>query len=531
MTDSTDAGTRFHRRELLKAGVYGSVLAVAGSLAGCGSSSSDAPSSLAATAAPKRGGNLRVTLLGGGSADTLDAQKWVTYPDLARVSSLYDPLVRPDADDRPALWLAEEISPYKGSAKAWVVRVRSGVEFHNGKEVTADDVLYSFQRVLKPSSPLEGETALAAVDIAAARKLDKYTVLFPMKFGFSSFVSQLYSSYASNIIPVGYDPRHPVGTGPFKLQSFVPGVQSVFVRNDNYWLSPQPYLDTLTIIDGSDTVSQINALQAAQTDAVANIEPTAVAGLLGQGGIKILNAKTSAYTPITMRVDVPPFNDVRVRQAMRLLVNRQQTVTTAFDGYAVAGNDVFGISDPDFDHSLVRQQDVDQAKTLLKAAGHSDLSTTLVTSAVANGLVSGAEVFAQQAAAAGVHVSVQNVPYATFFNSQYLQRPFSQDFWFPGYYLALVAQETIKGAPYNETHWNDAEYTSLYYQANATLDPAQISSILQRMQEIDFERGGLIIPTFNNNVDAYTAKLEGFEPYASAIPLGGCHFERVWFNS
>jgi peptide/nickel transport system substrate-binding protein len=531
MTISTNSAKEISRRDLLAAGLFGSAALATGALAGCGPSPSAPSNTSAVSTKPKRGGNLRVTLLGGGSADTLDAQKWVTYPDIARSCALYDPLVRCDALDGPQLWLAEEISPYKNSAKAWIVRVRSGVEFHNGKEVTADDVLYSFQRVLNPKNPLEGDTALAAVDVASARKLDKYTVLFPMMFGYSSFVSQLYSSYASNIIPVGYDPSHPVGSGPFKLESFTPGVQSVFARNENYWLSPEPYVDTLTIIDGSDTASQINAMLASDTDAIGNIEPAAVAELLGRGGIKVLNAKTSAYTPITMRVDVAPFNDVRVRQAMRLLVDRQEIVDTAFDGYAVVGNDLFGVSDPDYDHSLVRHQDVGQAKHLLKAAGHENLTTTLVTSPVANGLVTSAEVFAQQAKAAGVNVLIQNVPYSTFFNSEYLQRPFSQDFWFPGFYLAMVAQETLKGAPYNETHWNNDEYASLYYQANATLDPNLIREIIHRMQEIDFNEGGLIIPTFNNNVDAYTAKLEGFQSYASAIPFGGCHFESVWFTA
>ena len=410
-------------------------------------------------------GNLRVGLTGGASTDTLDPDSDVTTPDVSRQISLFNPLVRNNALDRPELVLAEEITPDNSSATSWTIRLRKGVTFHNGKELTAEDVIYTFTRILNPKAPLEGALSLSPIDLKNIKTLDPHTLRVPMTRPYASFVGQL-SGGQDFIVPVGFDAKHPIGTGPFKYKSFTPGVQSVVVRYDNYWQHPLPYLDSVTVVEFADPTSQINALISGQLDAIGNIPPVAVKQLASIPGISILNSKTAAYNPFTMRVDKPPFNDVHVRQAMRLLVNRQEIVDLAYDGYAVVGNDIFGIADPDYDFSLVRHQDVDQARSLLRSAGQSDLTVNLVTSSISNGVVESATVFAQQAKQAGVTVNMTNLPTASFFGPEYLQRPFSQDVWFPSLYLVLVGEETVgPAAPFNETHFDDPTYIGLYNNA------------------------------------------------------------------
>src|SRR5581483_7246969 len=176
--------------------------------------------------------------------------------------------------------------------------------------------------------------------------------------------------------------------------------RSVVVKNTNFWQSGLPYLDSVTVIDFSDNIALQDALTTGVIHAGGAFDGPQLASLATTKGIKAIASHTGAITPFTMRVDQAPFNDVRVRQAMRLLVDRPQLIDSALDGYGTVGNDVFASYGPNFDHSLTREQDIPKAKTLLKQAGHEDLTVTLTTSPVATGTVAMATVLAQQAKAA-----------------------------------------------------------------------------------------------------------------------------------
>jgi extracellular solute-binding protein (family 5) len=165
------------RRTVLKSLAAAGALAVPGlGIAACGGSSTPAPSSSAPQV--KKGGTLRVALTGGSSSDTLEAQSAITTVDFARIFQLNEPLIGFGPDAHLVRILAEELTP-SSDATSWVVRVRSGVTFHNGKPLTADDVIYSLKRVVNPKAPLPGAAPLAAVDIAGMKKLDSRTVRIP----------------------------------------------------------------------------------------------------------------------------------------------------------------------------------------------------------------------------------------------------------------------------------------------------------------------------------------------------------------
>jgi peptide/nickel transport system substrate-binding protein len=322
-----------------------------------------------------------------------------------------------------------------------------------------------------------------------------------------------------------------IGTGPFKFKSFTKGQRSVFVKNPNYWQSGLPYADTLTIIDFPDATSLADALTTGQIQGAGTLEPAQIPALDNADGVKVVISKSGSIIPFTMRVDQAPFKDVRVRQAMRLLVDRPQMIDSALDSYGTVANDVFSPFDPDFDSSQVRQQDIPQAKSLLKAAGHQDLSVTLVTSPVLTGVVAMATVFAQQAKAAGVNVNLKNVPTGTFFGqNSYLVNAFSQDYYSYFPYLAQVAQSMLVGSPFNETHNNNPAYAKLYQQANAAATDALRKEILHEMQVIDFTEGGYIIPAYTDTLDAYSNKITGYAPSKTGQPLSGYGFARFAFT-
>ena len=471
-----------------------------------------------------------VAVLGGSSSDTLDGDAEVSTPDLIRVTALYNGLVTYDISGTTVVnELAEELEP-NSDATQWTIRVRPDVTFHNGKTLGAEDVAYTIRRIANPSKPLNGYSVLSAVDLNNIETLDARTIRIHLKQPLATLPEQLYPSYNYGIVPVGYDPKKPVGTGPFKYKSFTPAVQSVFDRNENYWKSGVPYLDSVTIVDSySNDTTALSALQAGNVDVYSEASLTVVPEAEKIAGVKAVISNTGQWIPFTMRVDQAPFNDVRVRQAMRYIVDRPQVVKVAFDGFAAVGNDVFGQHDPDYDASLKREQDIEQAKFLLKKAGHENLTVELVTSDIAGGAVNCAQVLAQQAKAAGVTINLNNVPSSTFFGPNYLKWVFAQDYWDYNPYLSQVAQATLPTSPFNECHFDNPTYIALYAQANSTLDAAKRREITHEMQMIDFTEGGYIIPAYNKIVDLMSTSVNGFPSDAGAgIPLGNCSWETAW---
>jgi len=518
------------RRQFLRGAVATGALAGAGGLLSACSSggpgSSGASASPSAAGAPRRGGDLKVGLTGGSGTDTLDPHKGLTYLDTARAQALYQPLLQLDTKAQAEFVLAEEISPH-GSTSEWVIRLRPGITFHDGKPLTADDVIFTLRRII--TGKLTGSTPLGPIDVKGLKALDQHTVRVPMTSPYGSFLDQLAYWYYLYIVPVGFDPKKPNGTGPFKYKSFTPGQRSVFVRNGSYWRSGLPYVDTLTVIDFSDSASLQNALTTGVIHGAGALEGPQITALKSTPGVRTVVSHTGAITPFTMRVDQAPFNDVRVRQAMRLLVDRPQLIRSALNGYAAVGADVSSPYDPDYDSSLHRQQDIAQAKHLLKKAGQENLTVQLVTSPVATGTVAMATVLEQQAKAAGVTINLKTVDPTTFFGANYLQWTFSQDFYNYSPYLAQVAQSLLPTSPFNETHWHLPKYVALNKQANATANPATRKQIEHEMQLIDFNEGGYIIPAFIDALDAYSTKITGYSAARVGQPLSDFDFEHYWF--
>jgi peptide/nickel transport system substrate-binding protein len=194
-------------------------------------------------------------------------------------------------------------------------------------------------------------------------------------------------------------------------------------------------------------------------------------------------------------------------------------------------NDIFGKFFPDYDSSLAqREQNIDQAKSLLRQAGQQDLTVQLVTADVATGMVEQAQVLAQQAQAAGVTIKVNEVTSAQIYGSNFLNWEFSQDYWYGKDYLYQMSLNTITGASDDEDHFNSPAFDALYAQANRTADPAKRAQIIAEMQTIDYNEGGYLIPYYSNIVDAFSSKVGGLQPAGKVgLPLGSYSFENAYF--
>ena len=142
--------------------------------------------------------------------------------DFSRIDNLYEPLVGLTPEAQPVNVLAEELTP-NAKATEWTVRVKQGITFHNGKTLTADDVIYTFQQILNPKAPAAAAAGLASIDAKGMTKLDAYTVRIPCSTPFATLGQALAIPGYSDIIPVGFNPAAPVGTGPFKAEELQPG--------------------------------------------------------------------------------------------------------------------------------------------------------------------------------------------------------------------------------------------------------------------------------------------------------------------
>lgn len=527
--NSSVFGTSVTRRQLF-AGAAG--VALTTGLAACSGSQPSGNGNPAPTGSPKRGGNFRLGVTGGGAKDIFDGQNIITKPDQARLVSAFETLLTFDDDYQLTKdGLAEDV--VADSPTQYTISLRKGIEFHNGKTMTADDVVYSLQRIATEENGLTGFAATATFDVAGIKKLDKYTVRLPLKSP-DSTVPQTLASYTFGMVPVGYKafPSDQIGTGAYKLKSFTPGQESVSERHPNYWR--ESYFDTVTITNFADSTAQVNALLGGQIDAMTDV-PTSQVKVLESNSMVPLISKTGGWVPLCMAIDMAPFDDNRVRQAMRLIVDREAMIQQIASGYGFLANDLYAPFDPGYNDSLPqRTQDIDQAKSLLKAAGAEGLTVDLNTTNGAAGMVSLATVFATQAKEAGVTVNVKNIP--NYYGDQYLKLAFSVDFWGTRGYLNQVQQGSLPSAPYNETHWppksgEGSNFASLYQQALAATDEAKRNELQMEMQRLEYENGGYIIPFFGSLIDGHSPKVAGLSPSKGTLNLAtfGHGYRTIWF--
>jgi peptide/nickel transport system substrate-binding protein len=517
---------RITRDQLLRGALgVGASVALGGTLAGCGGSGSSASSAVGGQ--PRHGGKLRIAYIGGGTSETLDPNAPVADIDDTRTVNLFDGLVRLDPHLNLKYLLAESFES-NTAGDEWTVRLRKGVTFHDGSPLTVDDVLYTLQRIANPKNALNGQSGVFWIDFPRVKKLDPLTLRLPLTQTNQLFPYFLTDSYWA-IVKTGTTKfTHPIGTGPFEFVKWTPGQYSLFKRNKHYWDHGKPYLDELELLSIPDPTARFNALQGGQVDGIESLSYSQANNLKQSKQSTVLEATGSSMVPIYMAVDLFPFQDVRVRQAMRLIADRPQLVQEAQSGYGTIGNDIFGKGLPHYDSSIPqRTQDLEKAKFLLKAAGHEGLKITLYTSTVATGMLESATVFAHQAAGAGVTVHIDNMPANIYFGPVYLKQNFAQSEWFTESIVTHWAKSLVKGAPFNETHWHDPQFQSLYNQLLAEHDPGKQQDLFNALENILWDRGGYLIWGFYPLLDGLANNVRGIPP-APVGPLGGSQFATAW---
>ncbi|MFH8282300.1 ABC transporter substrate-binding protein [Streptomyces antibioticus] len=497
-------------------------------LAGCaGSDDAGTDKKSKGDGAPRRGGRLRAAFAGGGAGETLDPHKASLFADAARAKALYDKLADYGADLSAQPRLAEKWEP-NASLDRWQVTLREAT-FHDGRPVTAADVLHSYRRIADPRQAFRAKASLEPIDLDASRATGERGIEFVLKRPTAEFPNVL-AAFGAYIIPEGasdFD-RKPIGSGPFRFASFTPGRSAAFRRFDDYW-EGAPHLDELEFVVANEESARVNALLGGQVEYAHELDPTTARAHEGKGRVEIVRLRNSAMQAFCMKTDRPPFDDPAVRQAFFLIADRRELVDGALSGAGVIGNDLFGKGYEYYADGLPqREQDLDRARALLKRAGAEKLTVTLDTSSVAAGFTEAAGIFRDQAAKAGVTVNVRmgskDSYWADILDNGTLCCYRSGAMPIESH----ISQRLLTDSTTNATKWKHKDFDALYRQAQSTRDATDRAAVYGRMQRRLYTEGGFLIWGFADWIIGTSKTVKGVAAEAPANTLDWARFDKVW---
>ncbi len=490
-------------------------------------------SQAAHAATAKKGGRI---VIGGEAAqakDSLDPTKFYSTSNLLMGFTVYDLLVNRGPDLKPIPWLAESWDSNDDSSQ-WVFKLRKDVTFHDGKELTADDVIYSYQRHIAEKSESPAKAYMG--QIAEMKREDKHTVRMKLAGGNADFPIIL-SDTRVHITQNGYEDFATTapGTGPFKVKDFKPGSRYIFERNDNYWRSDGPWVDEIEVVGIGDITARVNALVAGDINVLLDLDPKVVSLLESSSAVDVLRAKSGSFLNIAMMLDRAPTSDNNVRLALKYALDREKVVNNVLKGYGSIGNDhPIAPIDPFYcDEIPQRTYDPDKARFHIKKAGLENKPLDYYTSDVPGaGSVSIAQIYQQTAAKAGIKLNLIQPPADTYWSSVWIQKPICASGWDARPVPDLIFSIAFaSGGSYNETKWSNERFEKLMVDARSEKDFAKRKDMYCEMQRMLQDEGGHITCAFRDYIDAKRAEVQGITPHSSG-PLGFYQVARtVWINA
>lgn len=512
------------RRRLAVAVIAAAALCGVGALTGC---TSGVPSSDTSTSGGSNG-ILRVGALGVGTTETLNPTHMDADASIARAFQIFEPLVRMGAGDQIVeSVLAQSLTP-NGDGSVWTLKLRGGVMWHDGTPLTVDDVIYTMNYNVEKAT--WARNVWSNVDRAKLKKINDLTLEIPLTAPNLLYPETLVDVNELIIKDGTTSFEHPVGTGPFKFKSFTPGQQSSFVRSNDYW-GGAAKLASVEIVSINDDTTRVNALLSGQVDAISGVPFSGIAQLEG-AGLTVSNEASGSWVGIRMNTKMKPFDDPRVREAMRLLIDREQVVNNAYGGNATIGNDLFGWFDPKFVKLPQRTYDPERARELLKEAGYDNLTLTLPTTNVGPGSNEMVTLFAASAAKAGVTINVQQMPPAEFYATPQNERQWTPTPWGGRPISSMIKSQMSRqaiNAGASETRWDNPDFLTAYEAAIAASDPAEQGKHLIEAQTKMYDEGPYIIPAFYNIVTVSSKSVTGLRTNMR-LPFGDYDFTDVTVN-
>ena len=493
-------------------------------------------SGTAHAATPKKGGKFVAGIGHGSTTDSLDPG---TYENDFMNGSAYlrlNHLTEIDNKNELIGNLAEswEATP---DAKTWTFKLRQGVEFHNGKTLDANDVVATINHHRGEDS---GSAAKPIVDPIEDIKADGNNVVVTLTGGNADF-PYLMSDYHLAILAAkddGVDWQSGVGTGPYAMQSYEPGVRMTAKRNPNYHMEGRAHFDEVEMIVIADVAARTNALSTGEIHMMDRCDIKTLHLLERNKSVKVEETSGNGHYSIPMRTNLEPFTDNNIRLALKYALDREAMLQTILRGHGYIGNDHpigkanrYHATEADFPQ---KSYDPDKSKFYLKQAGLSELSVDLsAADAAFGGAVDAAVLFKEHAAKAGIAINVVREP-----NDGYWSNVWNTDNrgWAMCYWGGRPTEDWMfstayaEGAEWNDSSWKHPEFNKLLVAARAELDDAKRRGMYVEMQRLVSDEGGVMVPLFNNYLFATSVKVAHDEQMAGNWANDGHKWaERWWF--
>lgn len=470
-------------------------------------------------------GTLRVGMIS--DYTTLDPPSLLSLPDIVTVQHTYDVLVfrNPDLSLQPALaesWAANS------DGTEWTFNLRQGVKFSHGKELKAEDVIFTFNRLFEVDSPLTSVMA-EPTDIVA---LDDYTV----RFDFASPNAVLLESlvkYHAHITPSDVDPARfaleTFGTGPFRLTEYLVGERATFTRNPDYWWEGYPLVDELVYVFLGSAEARAEALKAGTVDMIYDLDTVSVPGVQAHPDTKALIAPSGSYLNLAMDTRKEPFDNILVRKALQAAIDREAILQGAQFGMGgIAYDHPITPSDPVFNSACnPPDYDVELAKSLLTQAGYPDgIQLTLYTATTGGAQVEMATVIKEKAAPAGIDIEIVVLSEDGYWTDGWMVAPFTTVFWGGRPPFEAFSVVYTSGAAWNESYWSNDRVDELLDIALGQSELEDQKKTYGELQCLVVDEVPRIIPVFRPVVLGVRNDVRGAEPMWDAT----LSLHRVWLD-
>jgi peptide/nickel transport system substrate-binding protein len=545
LQDSLRKG-KLSRRDFLRfASLLGVSVSTASVLANCAAPATPTeppapkPTEPPAAAAIKRGGKLicasRVQKI------AHPAQfSWVSASNQMRQVAEY--LTYTDRENITHPYLLESYTP-SADLKTWTLNLRKGLKHNNGDEFNADDVVFTMGEWFKEEVGSSIAGLMSYMDATGIEKVDDYTVRLNLNAAEIGVPEHLFHYPALMLNSRTFEGdflKAPHGTGPYTLDTYTEGERALLKARKDYWMKapdgqPLPYLDEMEFIDmGDDTSAWMAAIKGGQVDYLDvsdNVSPDFYNGLKDDPNVQVDSMPTGLCRVMRMRVDLDPWTDNKVRQALKLCQNREKIVNLAYFGQAVQGGDFHVYPNhPEYCEKPMPAYDPEKAKALLAEAGYPDgLDINLAVGSGWPDIVSYAQILKEDAAPAGFRVNVNSMP-----NSQYWEQWTEVDLGVTPWThrplgtmilnLAYTADAEGKPVAWNESRWVDEEFSKLLVEANGTLDVDKRREIMCKLEQIQIDRGSVGIAWWMNIWTIYRKNVHGIPGHPTFYML----FNEVW---
>lgn len=498
---------------------------------GAAAAASTVISGRAAAAGPKSGGHARIGLGAGSTSDSLDPATILdTYMQTTNYglrNNLTE--IAPSGELVPELaesWEASE------DAATWTFKLRKGIEFHNGKTMTAEDVIASINHHRGEESKSAVKSLLETVKEIRADGTD--TVVIELASGSADF-PYLMNDYHLVICPAkdgGIDWQSGIGTGGYVMKDFEPGVRMSMERNPNYWKEGRAHFDSAEALAILDVAARTNALTAGEIDVMNRCDLKTVHLLQRSPNVDIWEVTGTQHYTFPMITTEKPFDDPDVRMALKLAVDREDMVQKILRGHGAMGNDNPIPPATTFHANLPqRPYDPEKAKFHLKKAGAEGLTVDLSGAEAAfAGAVDACVLYKEHAAKAGITINVVREPNDGYWSNVWMKKPWSACYW-GGRPTAdwMFTTAYAADAAWNDTFWNNERFNKLLVEARTELDEAKRAAMYKEMQELVRDDGGVVLPMLANYVGAASKKM-GHDKIAANWDMDGLKLiERWWF--